>query len=79
MFHKKLNYLKTNWNDTSIIGLMFVVVLQRNRNEYFGDSHSFYRAKIVDDSTIILVFEGINLFRDPDTKEEANVGLWLPK
>jgi len=36
-------------------------------------------AKIVDDSTIILVFEGINLFRDPDTREEANVGLWLPK
>lgn len=40
---------------------------------------NLFRARVVDDSTIILIFDGINMFVDPETGEEANVALWFPQ
>jgi hypothetical protein len=33
----------------------------------------------VNDANIIIVFEGIHLFKDPETGEESNISLWLPR
>jgi hypothetical protein len=33
----------------------------------------------VNDANIIIVFEGIHLFKDPETGEESNLSLWLPR
>jgi hypothetical protein len=39
----------------------------------------FRRRQIVNDSMIILIFEGIDAFHDLDTGEESLVSFWLPK
>lgn len=41
--------------------------------------NSNFRNQVINDANIIIIFEGIHMFKDPDTGEESNLSLWLPR
>jgi len=76
--YKILIRLRENFNIAQKVELLESKLV--NYFSYWLDvSSRALMARVVDDSTIILIFDGINMFIDPETGEEANVALWFPQ
>lgn len=71
-----MNFWKKKLERTSTTGYIFVQKKQSNISFFYL---IFNRKSVVYDGKIILIIEGLESFRDYETRNESNIKFWLPK